>query len=130
MPAVLAGLLTLLAVATLAHATLTVVRGRRRELAVLKTLGFVRSQVQATVAFQASALMVLALAIGIPLGVAAGRWTWRMFADSLGIVPAPVLPLTVSLGILPLALLVANLIAAGPGRMAARVQPATALVAE
>ncbi len=130
MPAVLAGLLSLLAVATLAHATLTGVRGRRRELAVLKTLGFVRSQVQATVAFQASAVMVLALAIGVPLGMAAGRWTWRVFADSLGIVPAPVLPLSVFFGIVPVALLVANLIAAGPGRTAAGVQPAAALVAE
>lgn len=130
MPAVLAGLLTLLAMATLAHATLTAVRSRRRELAILKTLGFVRSQVQATVAFQATALMVVALAVGVPLGVGAGRWTWRVFAESLGIVPAPVLPLTVFLGIVPVAILVANLIAAGPGRTASRVQPSTALQAE
>jgi len=130
LPGVLAGLLVVLAVATLGHAMPTMVRHHRRQLAILKTLGFVRSQVQATVAVQATVLMVGALVLGVPLGLAAGRWTWRVFADGLGIVPAPIVPLAVVLGIAPVAVLVANLIAAVPGRAAARLQPATALQAE
>ena len=130
MPAVLVGLLALLAVATLAHTSLTLVRRRRRELAILKTLGFVRGQVQATIAFQVTALMLMALLVGAPLGLAAGRWTWRLFADSLGVVPAPIVPLAVALGMVPAAIFVANVIAAIPGRMASRVQPAFALQAE
>lgn len=130
MPAVLVGLLALLAVATLAHTSLTLVCRRRRELAILKTLGFVRRQVQATVALQVTALMLMALLVGAPLGLAGGRWTWRLFADSLGIVPAPIVPLAVALGMVPAAILVANVIAAIPGRMASRVQPAAALQAE
>src|SRR5439155_20129368 len=54
LPYVLAGLLGLLALATIAHALVTSVRRRRRDLAILKTLGFVRSQVRGAVAWQAS----------------------------------------------------------------------------
>ncbi|MCI3949621.1 MAG: hypothetical protein K0R11_1555, partial [Acidimicrobiales bacterium] len=55
-PFAVAGLLGVLAVATLASTTATSVRRRRRDLAVLKVLGFVRSQVRATMAWQASSL--------------------------------------------------------------------------
>jgi hypothetical protein len=49
-PLVLAAVLALLAAATLAHVLLTGVRRRRRDLAVLKTLGCTRSQVHGMVA--------------------------------------------------------------------------------
>ncbi|HYB17440.1 MAG TPA: FtsX-like permease family protein, partial [Streptosporangiaceae bacterium] len=73
-PLVLGGVLALLAVGTLAHVLLTGVRRRRRDLAVLKTLGLVRSQVLRVVAWEASALAAAALLVGLPLGVLAGRW--------------------------------------------------------
>jgi predicted lysophospholipase L1 biosynthesis ABC-type transport system permease subunit len=130
MPAVLTALLALLAVATLAHTFVTVVRRRRRDLAILKALGFERSQVRSTVAFQATAIVTIALAVGLPLGAVVGQWTWRVFADSLGIVPEPVIPLWVAVGIVPVAILAANVIAAVPGRLASRVPPAAALQVE
>jgi hypothetical protein len=130
LPAILIALLVVLTVATLAHTFGTAVRRRRRDLAILKTLGFVRSQLRLAVAAQATTVMVLALALGIPLGLAAGRWTWRVFADGLGIVPEPVIPVLAALAIVPLALLVANAVAAVPGRWAGRVQPTAALQAE
>ena len=71
----LAGLLALLAAAALAHLLVTSVRRRRRDLAILKSLGFVRGQVSAAVAWQATTVALLALAVGLPLGVALGRWT-------------------------------------------------------
>ena len=74
LPLVLAGLLGLAAAAALGHALVTSIRRRRRDLAVLKTLGFVRRQVSATVAWQATTLAVIALVLGVPLGIAAGRW--------------------------------------------------------
>ena len=43
---VLAGLLALLSAATLIHILLTAVRRRARDLAILRTLGFVGSQVR------------------------------------------------------------------------------------
>src|SRR4029077_3494138 len=67
-PLALAAVLGVLAVGTLAHVLLTGVRRRRRDLAVLKTLGFTRWQVLRTVGWEASALAAAALLAGIPLG--------------------------------------------------------------
>ena len=130
MPRVIAALMALLAVAALAHALFTAVRRRRRDLAVLKTLGFGRRQLAATVAWQASVLALLAVVVGIPLGIAAGRWAWKIFADSLGVVYEPVVPVALVAAVVPAALVLANLVAAVPGWMAARTQAATVLRAE
>ena len=83
-PLVLAGVLAALAVATVTHALVASVRRRRRDFAILKTLGFARRQVSATVVWQASTMLVIALAVGLPLGVAAGRWAWTVVAEQLG----------------------------------------------
>jgi hypothetical protein len=129
LPLALALVLMLLACGTIAHTLLTSVRQRRRELAVLKTLGFVTRQVRATVAWQATAIAGAGLIVGVPLGLIAGRWAWLLFAGQAAIVPVPVVsPLT--LLAVPVVLLVANLIAAIPARTAARTQPAVVLRAE
>ena len=118
------------AVLSLALTLLASVRRRRRELALLKTLGLTRRQVMAAVGWQASAILVIAALVGVPLGVAAGHWAWGAFATSLGADPVTVVPVP---GLLAgvLALLVAgNLLAAAPGAVAARIAPAAALRAE
>jgi ABC-type lipoprotein release transport system permease subunit len=130
LPVLLAGVLALLAGATLAHLLLSAIRRRRRDLAVLKTIGFVRRQVLATVAWQATTLATVALLIGVPLGIAAGRWSWAVLADRLGVVREPVIPLASVLILVPATILVANLIAVLPARMAARTRPAAVLRAE
>jgi ABC-type lipoprotein release transport system permease subunit len=61
------------------HTLVTSVR-RRRDLAMLKTLGFVRGQVVAAMVWQATTFAVVALALGRPLGLAAGRWPWELTA--------------------------------------------------
>jgi hypothetical protein len=129
LPVALALVLMLLACGTIAHTLLTSVRQRRRELAVLKTLGFVTRQVRATVAWQATAIAGVGLVVGVPLGLIAGRWAWLLFAGHAAIVPVPVIsPLT--LLAFPVVLALANLIAAIPARTAARTQPAIVLRAE
>ncbi|MGQ0521171.1 MAG: ABC transporter permease [Actinomycetota bacterium] len=130
LPGVLSALLVLVAVGTLGHTLLTGVRRRRRDLAILKTLGFVRRQVVAAVAWQATTLVGVALLFGLPAGLASGRWAWRGFAGELGIVPQPVVPLVSILLVVPAALLVANLLAALPGRSAAGTRPALVLRSE
>jgi ABC-type lipoprotein release transport system permease subunit len=130
MPAVIAGLMALLAVAALAHALVTAVRRRRVELAVLKTLGFSRAQLRGTVAWQASVLTLVAVVVGLPIGVAAGRWAWRVFADQLGIVYVPVVPALLVVALVPATLIVANLVAAIPGYLAARTPAAAVLRSE
>ena len=129
-PLVLAGLLAAMSAATLAHTLVTSIRRRRRDFALLRTLGFVRRQVQLTVAWQASSLILVALAIGVPIGVAAGRWGWRLFTDSIGVVPEPVTSWIVLSLLVPATLLLANLIAFLPGRIASRMHPAAALRTE
>jgi ABC-type lipoprotein release transport system permease subunit len=130
LPFVLAGLLAILSAATLVHILLTAVRRRARDLAILRTLGFVGSQVRAAVAWQATTLVVLSLLIGIPLGIAAGRWSWTTFTNQLGYVPEPSIRLTPVLLTIPAALVIGNLIAALPARAAARTKPAVVLRTE
>jgi predicted lysophospholipase L1 biosynthesis ABC-type transport system permease subunit len=130
LPGLLAGLMALLALGTVAHALITAVRRRRRDLAILKTLGLVRGQITQTVAWQATTFALVAALIGMPLGVAGGRWAWRLVAEQLGVVAGPVVPPVPVLVIAAGALVIANLIAAGPGWAAARIQPGTALRAE
>ena len=67
-PIVLAGLLAVLGVGVLAHLLVTSIRKRRRDLAVIKTLGATRRQLASAVAWQATTLVAVALVVGVPLG--------------------------------------------------------------
>jgi hypothetical protein len=70
------------------------------------------------------------LLIGLPLGIAAGRAAWGLFADDLGFVAVAAV---VAWGLVALAagtIAVANLLAAGPAIAAARTRPASLLRAE
>src|SRR4029453_7665913 len=130
LPFLLAALLAVLGVATLGHLLVTSVRRRRRDLAVLKAVGFVRGQVSATVAWQATTLAILAVLIGVPLGVAAGRWAWLLVNRGLGTPAGPVMPTLAVLAVVLATVLVANLVAAQPARSAAATRPAVVLRSE
>ena len=130
LPTLLAGLVVLLGVAAVGNTLVNAVRQRRRDLAILRTIGFVRRQVAAVVAWQATWFSVIALLVGIPLGVAGGRWAWNLVASGMGSVSPPVVP-ALAIGFVILAALVlANVIAAAPGRMAARVAPGVVMRGE
>jgi hypothetical protein len=130
LPYVLAGLLVILAVGALGITLLTSVRRHQRDLAVLKTIGFVRPQVSATVAWQAATLAVGAVLLGIPAGIALGRWTWRLVATNAGSVSPPIVPIGLVLAVIPATLALAILLATRPAWTAGRVQPARVLKAE
>jgi hypothetical protein len=130
LPLVLAGLLGLLGAATMAHTLMTSIRRRRRELSILKTLGFTPSQVRWAVAWQATAFVVAAIAIGLPLGAAVGRLVWSVFAHHLGAVSEPVTPILAIVISIVTAVVVANLVAAVPAAVAGRMRPASALRTE
>jgi putative ABC transport system permease protein len=130
LPLLLGLSLALLALLTIAHLLLTAVRRRRRDLAVLRALGFTGRQVRATVSWMAVTLTVVALAIGIPAGLLCGRQIWRFFAGQLGtlsVVSVPVLWFGI---LVAAALALAVAIAAVPGMTASRARPAEALRAE
>jgi predicted lysophospholipase L1 biosynthesis ABC-type transport system permease subunit len=129
-PTALAALLVLLGAGTAVHLLVTSVRRRRRELAVLKTVGYTRRQVTGTVMTQASILAGLALIVGMPLGVVAGRWLWFVTASWLGIAEQVALPLVALTAVAAACLLGTNLVALVPGRSAARLRPAEVLRSE
>jgi predicted lysophospholipase L1 biosynthesis ABC-type transport system permease subunit len=130
MPVALAALVGGLALAVLAHALVTTLQRRRRDLAVLRTVGFLRRQLGVSMVAFAGTTVVLGVLVGAPLGVAAGRVAWRLVADSLG-TPAPaVLPVPVLILVAPLTLLVALVVAAAPARSAAATEPALVLRSE
>ena len=111
----------------LAHLLVTSIRGRRRDLAVIKTLGASRRQLASAVAWQATTLVTVALIVGVPLGVVGGLLVWRAFADGLGIDEAVSIPVLAFVGIVVAGVVLANLIALAPGRTAARTPAATVL---
>lgn len=127
LPYVLAALLVVFAIGALALTLASSVRRHRRDLAILKTIGFARRNLSATVAWQATTLAIGAVMIGIPAGIVLGRWSWQLVADSVGSVSPPLVPVTAVLLVAPATLLLANLLACGPGWMAGRVHPAEAL---
>jgi len=129
-PIILAAVLALLAFVTLVHALLSSVRLRARDLAILKTIGFVRAQLRSAVAWQTSTLAFVAMLVGLPLGVIAGRAAWALFANGLGVPPSPVVPLLLIGLSVPATLLLANLIGAIPARAAARTEAAVVLRTE
>ena len=129
-PLALGAILGLLAVGTLSHALLAGVRRRSRDLALLKTLGLVQSQLVRVVCWQATTLATAALLAGVPLGVLAGRWAWLVFARSAGVASQADVPVPLVLLAVPATLLLANLLAAGPGWTAARVPAAAVLRSE
>ncbi len=130
MPEVLAGGLAAGAVAGLGLTLVASVRRRRRDFATLKTLGFTRRQLAAAVAWQSSVVAVVGLVVGVPVGIAAGRWLWLAFARELSAVPDPVIPAASIALAAAAALVLANLVAALPGRAAARTPAAVVLRAE
>ncbi len=129
-PLLLAVLLGAIALGTLIQVLVTSVRRRRRDLAMLMTLGFIQRQVRGVVAWQAGTLAAIAVVIGVPLGLAAGRWGWRVFAEQIGVLPSPHIGPTPLLVAVPATILLALAVSYVPGLLAVRTKPAVVLRSE
>ena len=119
LPLFLGGFLLVLAAGAVGHALATAVRRRRHDVAVLRALGMTRRQCRQMVVTQASVLALVGLLFGVPLGLALGRVLWRQVAESTPLAYQPPLALLALLLVTPVALLLANLLAAWPGHRAA-----------
>jgi len=106
------------------------VRRRRRDLALFKTLGFTGRQLASVVAWQSSVAVGLGTVIGVPLGIIFGRVLWNLFARAINAVPQPSVPAWTVVLIAVGALVLANVVAAFPARVAARTPTALLLRAE
>jgi ABC-type antimicrobial peptide transport system permease subunit len=112
------------------HLLAVSVTRRRSDAGLLKVLGFVRYQVAAIVSWQATAVAMIGIVAGLPLGIAAGKVVWRVFATNFGVVPLPVVPVLPVAGLALGVLVAANVLAVLPALLAARSRPALLLRAE
>jgi hypothetical protein len=129
-PVLLATGLAAGAVIALALTLVASVRRRRRDLAIMKTLGFTRRMLATAVAWQATVDGVIGAVVGIPLGILLGRELWTLFARDINAVPQPTVPAT-ALVLVGLGTIVVAIIAASwPGRNAASTPPGLVLRSE
>jgi putative ABC transport system permease protein len=129
-PVVLATGLAAGAVIALALTLVASVRRRRRDLAIMKTLGFTRRTIAAAVAWQATVDALVGAVVGIPLGILFGRELWTLFARDINAVPHPTIPGTALLIVGVGTIVVAILAASWPGRSAATTPPGLVLHSE
>ena len=87
--ATLAGLGAVLAVGNLVASEAA---RRRRDFALLKSIGFSRRDVRRAVRWHATTVAVVTVAVAVPLGVVVGRVAWRFVAHTIGVSPVPTTP--------------------------------------
>jgi ABC-type lipoprotein release transport system permease subunit len=130
LPAILAGLFALIALLTVGNTLVNTVSRRRHDVAVLRTLGFLKGQVSAMVAWQATTFAVLSVVLGLPIGAAIGRVAWTLVTDRLGLPADAVIPGLQLLFVAVTALVLVNVIAVFPRVLATRRPPAAVLHTE
>lgn len=117
----------LIVAATIANVLATSVRRRRVELATLRAVGATRGQVRRTVLVQGLTTSMLALLVGLPLGVSAARLVWVPFSSSLGfrlVQDNAIVPVIVLFGVV---VVLTALVTAVPAWLAASGSPARSL---
>jgi hypothetical protein len=129
-PVLLATGLALGAVIALALTLIASVRRRRRDLAIMKTLGCTKRMLAAAVAWQATVDALVGAVVGIPLGILFGRELWSLFARDINAVPQPSVPATALVLVGFGTVVVAIIAATWPGRSAASTPPGLVLRSE
>jgi ABC-type lipoprotein release transport system permease subunit len=110
-PWLIGALIAILALATLIHALITMLGRNRTTLAVLTALGFTRGQRRGVAIFASTALVVIGILIGFPVGLVISERVWRAITNGIDLptqTATPWLTLAVaSIGTLGIAGLVA-----------------------
>ena len=130
LPTVLAIFLAVLGAVAVGHALFSSVYRRRRDFAVLQSLGVTRSGVRAMIAAQATVVGIAGLLVGVPLGLIAGRAGWQAITDRVPLTFRSPLTTIAVVVIVPIALIAANLLAVIPARQASKTKPALVLRSE
>jgi hypothetical protein len=130
LPTVLAIFLAVLGAVAVGHALFSSVYRRRRDFAVLQSLGVTRSGVRAMITAQATVVGLAGLLIGVPVGLIAGRAGWQAIADRVPLIFRSPLTVIAVIVVVPVALLATNLLAIIPARRASKAKPALVLRSE
>jgi ABC-type antimicrobial peptide transport system permease subunit len=130
LPFALAVFLAVLGMSAIGHSLFTSVRHRRRDFAVYQAMGITRLGTTATVLSQATTIAAVGLAVGVPVGIVAGRFGWQQITDRVPLrFVTPVALVAFGL-VVPLAILITNALAVIPSRRASRLKPAMILRSE
>ena len=129
-PRSLAVFLGLLAVVTLGHALATSARRRSRETATLRALGLSRRGGAEILIVQAATIVVVALVIGVPLGLLLGDRLWTVLAEGAHVIVETIVPVGGVVIFLAAVMLFAAIVTVGPAWRTARLRPGEALRAE
>ena len=101
--------------AAVVHSLWTRARAGRRELAILRAIGFTRPQLVEVMAWQALPVAAAGMFVGLPVGVVAGSWGFTRFARTLHLVDTATVPVATVAG-----LAIAVLLSAVAGFLAAQ----------
>ncbi len=130
LPRVLAVVIMLLALVTIAHAVAQTTRSRRREAGTLAALGVTPRVIALSVEAQAASVALIAAIVGLPIGLALGRSVWTQIAERASVVNHPV-PAWAGTGWLVVAAVVGTMVlAVVPVTRSLRQDPAEALHSE
>jgi putative ABC transport system permease protein len=125
-PYLLATLLIVLTLATLAMNLIASVRERVHDLAVMRALGADRRQLRSLVHWHAMTIALIGLVIAVPVGSLLGGRVFTLVADNVGVVSSPLVSPLLLAVVAGGVLVIANVVALWPGRRAGR-PPADAL---
>ncbi|MCU1360594.1 MAG: hypothetical protein JWN99_1883 [Ilumatobacteraceae bacterium] len=129
-PFVLAGVLALLLLLTIAHVMLTSLRNGRRDVAVLRSLGADTGWITRSMHWQVTTFAIVPIVLGAAVGVVAGRLVFQALADSIGALNAAAIPVALIAAVAVAALVLSNVTAAIPAGRARRMATATVLQSE
>ena len=127
LPGVLAAFVAVLGLLAVGHGLWRSIRARRREFAVLTTIGFRPRDLRSIVLWQASCIAVIGIALGIPAGLIIARAAWSAVADATGVVNRLVVPVLAIVLVATSAIVAANLVGLAAARRATRTRPTVAL---
>jgi hypothetical protein len=130
LPRWLAAFVIALGLGSLAHVLATTLGRRRVELATLRSLGLTPRQTVGCIVWQAVTIAAAGLALGIPLGLIAGRAAWWAVAEPIGVSTDTSRPIIGLIAVCSGALIVASLMAVLIGRQANRRRSGRALLVE
>jgi len=129
-PYVLAALIGTLCLLTVVNVVVGSVTTRRREYAILQSLGAGGRWIGAVVRWQTTLLSLVPAGIGALVGIALGRRLFAEFADRMGAVDSTLVPVGAIVAALAMLTVIANIVTTLPARSLRRMMPARRLRAE
>ena len=111
-PFVLAAVLAVLCVLTVAHAMFTSLRARRRDMAVLRSLGADRRFLARAVHWQSTTFTLVPALVAAPVGFITGRALFAVYANGIGAIDEASVPVVTVASFIAGVVVMANAVAA------------------